>query len=107
MDKVIIGFFAQSGDSAFCEGNALLVMNKKKRLKNYLIGMANSHMSKVSLHELLAGLDSGGEYCLDEPAFQLFEEYANLYYFNISSHIDPKGVELYTISLGQMSFLSS
>ena len=107
MDKVIIGFFAHSGDNALCEGNALVVMNKKKRLENCLVGMANSQMYQVSLHELLAGLDSGGEYCLDEPAFQLFEEYANLHYFNISSHTDPKGIELYTISLGQMSFLSS
>ena len=58
-------------------------------------------------YEPTPGLDSGGEYCLDEPAFQLFEEYANLHYFNISSHTDQKGIELYTISLGEMMLFSS
>ena len=107
MNKLTIGFFAHIGDNALCEGNALVVMNKKKQLKKYLVAIANSQMTKVSLHDLLAGLDAGGVYCLDEPAFQLFEEYANLHYFNISSHTDQKGIELYTISLGEMMLFSS
>ena len=49
----------------------------------------------------------GEEFCLDEAAFKLFEEYAELSFFNISSHTGDKGIELYRISLGQMSVFSS
>ena len=107
MDKVIIGFFAYSGDNALCEGSALVVINQKKIMKNYIQGMQDTKLCKISLFDLIKGLDMGGEYCLDELAFQRFEEYAELHYFNISSHIGEKGIELYLISIGQMSFLSS
>lgn len=39
MDKVIIGFFTYSGDNALCEGKALVVINQKKIMKNFVQGV--------------------------------------------------------------------
>lgn len=107
MNKVMIGFCAYAGDTALCEGNGLVIINKKKRMKNFTVGLQGIMLSKVSLLDLLQGLDMGEEFCLDEVSFTLFEEYAELSFFNISSHTGDKGIKLYHISLGQMNVFRS
>jgi len=107
MNKVIIGFCAYSGDTALCEGNALVIINQKKIMKNFTVGLHAIELCKIPLVDLFQGLDMGEEFCLDEAAFTLFEEYAELSFFNISSHTGDKGIELYRISLGQMNVFSS
>lgn len=102
MNKILIGFFAMSGDVAACHNDSLVVINQKKIMKNYLRDMSGSQdfkLLKTYLSEILRGLDMGGVYDLDEIAYAEFKEHVDVLDLSVEDHVcTDSGLQFKVIS---------
>jgi len=108
MNKVGIGFLAKDGDDHLSGNGALLVIHQKKIMKNIIREQCpRAQLVKLSLWDLIEAMEMGDSFSLDEPAFEFFEQFVDIYQYNISSHTQPSGSEFYLITKGEMQTFSS
>ena len=106
MNRIGIGFLAKDGDDYLCDNGALLVIHQKKMMKNIIREQCPlAQLDKLSLWDLIEAMEMGEQFSLDEPAFELFERLVDIYQYNMSSHTQQSGSDLYLISKGEMRVL--
>ncbi|MEZ9698086.1 hypothetical protein AB4455_01205 [Vibrio sp. 10N.261.46.E12] len=84
MKKVKLGFYAIDGGNAFCYGESLVVANDKNTIRKLAAVRYGYSYQNVYLHDTLEGLALGGEYALDEPAFNLISQHVTLDDFEVT-----------------------
>lgn len=101
MNRIGIGFLAKDGDDYLSGNGALLVIHQKTMMKNIIREQCpGAQLVKLSLWDLIEAMETGESFSLDEPAYDFFEQFVELYLYRVSVHTQDNGSEYYIVSRG-------